>query len=202
MRRGILPQHVSGGPGQGYNGPVSRPTHDIMNAPAPQRSWIKYAAIAAAVLIIGGIGYSTLTKEVKAPDVTFISIEGEKISTRDLRGKVVMVNFWATSCVTCIKEMPGMIETYNKFKGQGLEFVAVAMNYDPPNYVLNYTETNKLPFKVALDSGGDIAKQFGDVTLTPTTFVIGKDGKILKRYVGEPEFSQLHVLLQQALAAS
>lgn len=173
-----------------------------MNAPAPQRSWIKYAAIAAAVLIIGGIGYSTLTKEVKAPDVTFISIEGEKISTRDLRGKVVMVNFWATSCVTCIKEMPGMIETYNKFKGQGLEFVAVAMNYDPPNYVLNYTETNKLPFKVALDSGGDIAKQFGDVTLTPTTFVIGKDGKILKRYVGEPEFSQLHVLLQQALKAS
>ncbi|HWJ95774.1 MAG TPA: TlpA disulfide reductase family protein [Telluria sp.] len=173
-----------------------------MNAPASKPSWIKYAAIGAAVLIIGGIGYSTLTKEVKAPDVTFITIQGEKISTQSLRGKVVMVNFWATSCATCIKEMPAMIQAYNQFKGQGLEFVAVAMNYDPPNYVLNYSETNKLPFKVALDSGGDLAKQFGDVTLTPTTFVIGKDGKILKRYVGEPEFNQLHTLLQKALAAS
>jgi len=173
-----------------------------MNAPASNRSWIKAAAIAAALLIIGGIGYATLTKEVKAPDVTFVSIDGEKVSTSALRGKVVMVNFWATSCVTCIKEMPGMIQTYNKFKGQGLEFVAVAMSYDPPNYVLNYTETNKLPFKVALDSGGDLARQFGDVTLTPTTFVIGKDGQIIKRYVGEPEFNELHALLQKALAAS
>ena len=82
-----------------------------------------------------------------------------------------------------------MVETYNKFKGQGLEFVAVAMQYDPPNYVLNYAETRKLPFKVALDAGGDLAKPFGDVAMTPTTFVIGKDGKILKRYVGEPQFA-------------
>jgi hypothetical protein len=55
--------------------------------------------------------------------------------------------------------------------------------------VLNYTETRKLPFKVALDSGGDLAKAFGDVAMTPTTFVIGKDGKILKRYLGEPDFA-------------
>jgi peroxiredoxin len=112
-----------------------------------------------------------------------------------------MVNFWATSCTTCVKEMPQMVETYNKFKGQGLEFVAVAMKYDPPNYVLNFTETRKLPFTVAMDSGGDLARSFGDVALTPTTFVIGKDGKIIKRYVGEPEFGELHALLQKALAA-
>jgi len=112
-----------------------------------------------------------------------------------------MVNFWATSCASCVREMPAMVDTYNKFKGQGLEFVAVAMQYDPPNYVVNFTETRKLPFIVALDAGGDLAKSFGDVTLTPTTFVIGKDGTILKRYVGEPEFSQLHALLQKALTA-
>jgi peroxiredoxin len=178
------------------------PPDDIMNAPAPKRSWINMAAIVAAVLIIGGIGYQTLTRTVKAPDVTFISIDGEKISSQDLRGKVVMVNFWATSCATCVKEMPGMIDTYNKFKGQGLEFVAVAMSYDRPDYVLNYAQTRKLPFKVALDSGGDLARQFGDVAMTPTTFVIGKDGEILKRYVGEPEFPALHELLQKALTKS
>ena len=166
---------------------------------AGSRAWIKPAAAAAVVLALAGVGYATFSSREVAPDVTFISIAGDKISTQGLRGKVVMVNFWATSCTTCVHEMPAMVDTYNKFKGQGLEFVAVAMQYDPPNYVVNFTETRKLPFIVALDTGGDIAKSFGDVTLTPTTFVIGKDGAILKRYVGEPDFAQLHALLQKAL---
>jgi peroxiredoxin len=168
---------------------------------AQHRSWIKPAAIGALVLALAGVGYMSLAHGEKAPDVTFISIAGDKISTANLRGKVVMVNFWATSCTTCVHEMPAMVDTYNKFKGQGLEFVAVAMQYDPPNYVVNFTETRKLPFIVALDSGGDIAKSFGDVTMTPTTFVIGKDGSILKRYVGEPDFASVHALLKKALTA-
>jgi peroxiredoxin len=170
----------------------------IMSA-SSSRTWIKPAVIGAAVLAIAGIGFATFSQQQQAPDVTFIAINGQKISTQDLRGKVVMINFWATSCATCVKEMPQMVETYNKFKQDGLEFVAVAMSYDPPNYVLNYAETRKLPFKVALDSGGDLAKQFGDVNMTPTTFVIGKDGKILKRYLGEPDFASLHALLQKSL---
>jgi len=98
-----------------------------------------------------------------------------------------------------VHEMPQMVETYNKYKDQGLEFVAVAMSYDPPSYVVNFTETRKLPFKVALDVNGAAAKAYGNVALTPTTFVIGKDGKILKRYVGEPQFAELHALLEKAL---
>jgi peroxiredoxin len=173
-----------------------------MTAPASTRSWIKPAAIGAAVLALAGIGYASLSSNVPAPEVTFISIDGEKISTQNLRGKVVMVNFWATSCVTCVKEMPAMVDTYNKFKGQGLEFIAVAMKYDRPDYVLNFTETRQLPFKVALDSGGDLARAFGDVSLTPTTFVIDKNGKIIKQYVGEPEWASLHTLLQKALKSA
>lgn len=110
-----------------------------------------------------------------------------------------MVNFWATSCTTCVAEMPEMVETYNKYKSQGLEFVAVAMKYDAPNYVVNFTETRQLPFKVALDVTGDAAKAYGDVSMTPTTFVIDKDGNIIKRYVGKPEFPALHALLEKAL---
>ena len=162
-------------------------------------TWLKNGAIAGVLALALG-GYMLSTRAVAAPEVTFIGIDGNKITPESLRGKVVMVNFWATSCATCVKEMPQMVETYNKFKGQGLQFVAVAMQYDPPNYVLNYAATRQLPFKVALDSGGDIAKAYGDVVMTPTTFVIGKDGKILKRYVGEPEFPALHALLKTALA--
>ncbi len=171
-----------------------------MTTSAPKPAWIKPALIAAVVAALAIGGYASMNQSAAAPKVTFIGIDGNKISTESLRGKVVMVNFWATSCATCVKEMPQMVETYNKFKGQGLEFVAVAMQYDPPNYVLNYTATRKLPFKVALDSGGDLAQSFGNVVMTPTTFVIGKDGKILKRYVGEPEFPALHALLAKALA--
>ncbi|MDM5179081.1 TlpA disulfide reductase family protein [Massilia sp. DJPM01] len=166
--------------------------------PSPS-SWLKPALIGAAVLAIAAAGYVALTRGM-APDVTFLDIKGQKISSQSLRGKVFMVNFWATSCATCVKEMPQMVDTYNKFKGEGMEFIAVAMKYDAPSYVLNFTETRQLPFTVALDSSGDLAKAFGDVTLTPTTFVINKEGKIIKRYVGEPDFPALHKLLQETIA--
>ena len=157
--------------------------------------------VALAVVVIAAVGYFSFSAKKAAPDVTFTNLKGEKITSRDLRGKVVLVNFWATSCVTCIKEMPQFVETYNKYKNNGFELVAVAMNYDPPNYVLNYAQTRKLPFHVALDTQGDLAKSFGDVKLTPTTFLIDKKGNIIKRYVGEPEFGALHQLLEKELAA-
>lgn len=171
-----------------------------MTASSPSRSWFKPAAVGAVVLALAGIGYASLSSSTQAPDVTFISIAGDKVSTQSLRGKVVLVNFWATSCVTCVKEMPEMVATYNKYKDQGLEFVAVAMQYDRPDYVLNFAEQRKLPFTVALDSAGDIARQFGDVTLTPTTFLIDKQGKIIKTYVGEPDFGAVHKLIEKELA--
>lgn len=164
------------------------------------KTWVT-AAIVAVVLAIAAVGYFSLSSAKPAPEVTFTTLSGENITMQSLRGKVVMVNFWATSCTTCIKEMPDMVTTYNKYKEQGLDFIAVAMSYDPPNYVLNYAQTRSLPFKIALDVKGDIAKSFDDVKLTPTTYVIDKDGRIIKRYVGEPDFTEVHQLLEKALAA-
>ncbi|SDC40722.1 Thiol-disulfide isomerase or thioredoxin [Cupriavidus sp. YR651] len=161
--------------------------------------------IAAAVVVIallGFFGYRALTPASTVPAATFTLLSGEKVSTADLKGKVYLVNFWATSCTTCVKEMPDMVRTYKQYKDKGLEFVAVAMNYDPPMYVMNYAKTRELPFKVAMDSDGAAAKAFGNVQLTPTTFVVDKNGKILKRYVGEPEWDALHKLLDGALASA
>jgi peroxiredoxin len=171
-----------------------------MQASTKPAAWVKPAIVAVLLAGAAGVAYFSLNSRSSAPDLTFTDIKGEKITAASLRGKVVMVNFWATSCTTCIAEMPQMITTYNKYKAQGLEFVAVAMQYDPPNYVLNYAETRQLPFNVVLDVTGSLAKAYGDVVLTPTTFVIDKEGKIIKRYVGQPEFDALHKLLEQALA--
>ncbi|MEO7030738.1 MAG: TlpA disulfide reductase family protein [Herbaspirillum sp.] len=166
-----------------------------------KRRWLKLA-VAFAAAVLASFAYLSLSAQAKAPNVSFTNLQGQKISLESLRGKVVMVNFWATSCTTCVKEMPQMVETYNKYKAQGLDFVAVAMSYDQPNYVLNYAQTRQLPFHVALDSNDQLAQSFGDVKLTPTTFVIDKHGNIIKRYVGEPEFAELHTLLEKALAAA
>lgn len=170
------------------------------SSPSARRRWTTALLVLAAV-VLATVGYFSFSSKSSAPDVTFTSLTGEKVSMQSLRGKVVMVNFWATSCTTCVHEMPQMVQTYNKYKDRGLDFVAVAMSYDPPNYVLNYAQTRNLPFKVALDTKGDLAKSFGDVKLTPTTYVIDKNGNILKRYVGEPQFAELHQLLEKALAA-
>jgi peroxiredoxin len=135
-----------------------------------------------------------------APAATFTAITGEKVTTSELRGRVVLLNFWATDCVVCVKEMPRLVRTYRKFAAQGFEMIAIAMRYDPPNYVLRYAEQNALPFKVALDPMGELAKAFGDVKLTPTTIVIDKRGNMIKRIVGEPDFAALDALIERSLA--
>ncbi|KNH07659.1 Thiol:disulfide interchange protein tlpA [Candidatus Burkholderia brachyanthoides] len=176
---------------------MSQATQD--STPHAKRGPLRYVAMAFVAGVIAGTGYFAFGGQQKVPDVTFTLLSSQKISTAaDLKGKVYLINFWATSCETCMKEMPQMIDTYNTFKGRGLEFVAVAMNYDVPMYVNNYAQTRNLPFKVAMDDGS-AAKKFGNVQLTPTTFVVDKDGKILKRYVGEPTFAELDQLLDKAL---
>ena len=134
-----------------------------------------------------------------APEVTFVSLQGERITARDLLGKVVIVKFWATDCPVGVKEMPDMVRTYNRYRDRGLEFIAVAMQHDPPNFVIRYAESNRLPFKVALDPTRELAKAYGDVKVTPATFVIDRRGKIVRQYLGEPDFARLHALLEAKL---
>jgi thiol-disulfide isomerase/thioredoxin len=159
-----------------------------------------YAVVGAAVIALGAAAFLS-GGAAAAPASTFVLLDGSRHSTEDLKGKVTLVNFWATSCVTCVAEMPKVIATYDQYKGQGFETLAVAMSYDPPAYVVNYAETRKLPFKVAIDNTGAVAKAWGDVQLTPTSYLVDKQGRIVKRYVGEPDFAELHSLIEKLLAA-
>ncbi|MEW6707868.1 MAG: TlpA disulfide reductase family protein [Pseudomonadota bacterium] len=160
------------------------------------------AAVVLALGIGGVLTYQSLHRYQVMPDVPYTLLDGSSATTAQLRGKVALVNFWATSCTTCVKEMPQIVATHEKYKSRGFETLAVAMSYDPPAYVANFAESRKLPFKVAVDNTGNIAKSFGDVRLTPTTYVINKRGQIVKRYVGEPDFKALHALLEELLAES
>jgi len=161
----------------------------------------KVVSALVALAVLGVSAWLILQPAPKVPEVTFSTLSGKQITSQELKGKVVLVKFWATSCVTCIAQMPQTIETYNEYHDKGFDTIAVAMQYDPANYVINYTETKKLPFTVALDPLGNIAKAFGDVKLTPTAFLIGKDGNIIKRYLGDYDVAEFHRAIEKALAS-
>lgn len=163
---------------------------------------IKQWAAAAALVVfaaVGGFVYLGAGRSA-APESTFVLLDGSHQSTADLRGKVTLVNFWATSCTTCVAEMPEIVATYNKYHTRGFDTLAVAMSYDPPSYVVNFVQTRKLPFKVAIDNTGAVAQAWGDIQLTPTSFIVNKRGEIVKSYVGAPDFAELHRLIEKLLA--
>ena len=164
-----------------------------------KRLWTLLAAVALAAL---AAAVYLGTGRAAAPASTFVLLDGSKTSTQALQGKVVLVNFWATSCVTCVAEMPQLVQTHQKFNARGYETLAVAMSYDPPAYVVNFKETRQLPFKVAIDNTGAVAKAWGDVKITPTTYLVNKRGQIVKQYVGEPDFAALHQLIDKLLTES
>ena len=157
--------------------------------------------VGLAALLVGAAASFALFRDAPAaaPEVRFATLSGKSFATSELRGKVVLVNFWATSCVVCVKEMPRMVETYKKYAPRGYEMVAVAMSYDHPNQVAEFAKSRGLPFQVALDADGAIAKSFGNIRVTPTTFVLDKQGRVLKRYLGEPDWAEFHDLLDKAL---
>jgi peroxiredoxin len=134
-----------------------------------------------------------------APEVTFTSLGGQKIDMRSLRGQVVLVNFWATSCGVCIREMPDLAHLQRRLGDRGFTVIAVAMRYDPPNRVVDYAERAALPFLVALDPMGKIEAAFGGVRGTPTAFIIDKRGQIAQRITGAPDIPRLHTLLEAKL---
>ena len=163
------------------------------------RKQLIFGAAAAAVVAVAAAVYVSSAPSA-APQSTFVLLDGSSQTTAQFKGRVTLVNFWATSCVSCVAEMPQLVSTHKKYQSKGFDIVAVAMKYDPPSYVVNFAQTRALPFKVAIDNTGTVAKAWGDVQLTPTTFVVNKRGEIVKRYVGQPDFAQLHALIERLLA--
>ena len=159
----------------------------------------KHVLIAISILALVSWLALTLTQKPMAPNIELTTLDGKQMALDSLRGKVVLVNFWATSCPGCVNEMPALADIYRKYQPRGLEVVAVAMNYDPPEYVRNYARQRNLPFTVALDTTGKAAEAFSQVKLTPTSFVIDRKGHIIQQTIGELDFAQLKTLLEQQL---
>lgn len=154
------------------------------------------------VIVVALIAFVALQLNNKptAPEITFTTIDGKQISMASLQNKVVLINFWATDCPGCIKEMPELINTYNEYRQQGFEIIAVAMPYDPISQVINYSKSQALPFPVTHDNNAEIVAKFGQVSLTPTAFIYNKQGQLLQKTIGELDFNALKKLLNKELS--
>jgi peroxiredoxin len=160
----------------------------------------KYQWIVAALIAILFLGLILNTiYPNKAPTLKVFSTKGEAMMIYDKNYKFTIINFWATDCPGCIKEMPHLVDTYNKYKKQGIQIIAVSMFYDPPNQVLNFTKQNNIPFPIVIDSDNKIAQQFENIRLTPTSILINRKGQIIDQIVGEIDFNKLETTLSKNL---
>jgi peroxiredoxin len=156
--------------------------------------------VAVAVVAIAAGAAFGMQQRHDIPRAQFVALSGGNFSVSDLRGKVVLVNFWATSCVSCVAEMPKLVEAWRRYAPRGYETVAVAMSYDHPNAVAAFARAHALPFRLALDANGDVARAFGNVSVTPTTYLLDRGGRIVATYVGEPDWQEFHARVERALA--
>jgi peroxiredoxin len=151
-----------------------------------------------ALLLLAGLFFLlTLFSTSAAPDVTFTTITGKKIALSQLRGKTVIVNFWATSCPSCIKEIPHFLDLYRQYHTSGLEIIAVAMTYDPPSHVVALAQSQKLPYDVVLDLKSEHALAFGNVQFTPSTFVISPEGSFVMKKTGLFDPAEMMTLIEK-----
>lgn len=136
-----------------------------------------------------------------SPDISLTTIKGEKLQLASYQGRPVLVTFWATTCPGCIKEMPHLIELYEELHPRGFEIISITMDYDPPNQVLAMSKARDIPYHVALDIQAEAARAFGDVRLTPTSFLIAPDGRIVYRKTGEMDMARVRQDILEMLEA-
>ena len=132
--------------------------------------------------------------------MAFSHAAGQSFRTADLRGKVVLVNFWATTCTTCIKEMPALKATAGEVRGARLPHRGGGDGLRPARPGRRLRRAQRPAFTFVLDRDGSIARGFEGVRLTPTSYVLDKRGRIVQKIPGEPDFDKLHGLLDQLLA--
>lgn len=150
---------------------------------APLFALIVIAAVAAVWLAPSGLA--------RMPSFEATTLDGQTLSSQQLAGKPVFLTFWATSCVTCVAEIPHLVDLHQRYAERGFEVIAIAMDYDPIGHIKAMQQTRQLPYRIAHDSDGKIAEAFGKVRLTPTNLLIDPSGHIVFKKIGEIDFKRL-----------
>ena len=157
----------------------------------------------AALLVAGCLLAAFALRDDGGPDsfpsVSISTIDGRSFDSTAVEGRPLLVTFWSTTCLVCLREMPELEALYRRLSPHGFEMIAVSMPWDPPDEVVRLARTRALPYPVALDVNGAIAHAFGDVSVTPTHFLIGPGGDVAFRRTGALDFAGLEDRLESML---
>jgi peroxiredoxin len=130
-----------------------------------------------------------IESDSRAPDFTFPGLDGKMVSLSDHKGKVVLVNIWATWCPPCVDEMPSMEKLYQNFKGENFEILAVSIDEAGLKAVAPFMKKTNLTFPALIDSEGAINAVYG-VTGVPESFIIDKQGILIKKIIGPVDWAK------------
>jgi peroxiredoxin len=135
------------------------------------------AAATASPEAMKALGIVEMRQPTPAPDVSLPTLDGRRVAMKDFRGRLVLVNFWATWCVPCQWEMPLMERLYQAYRDRGFVILAISIDQGDPERVRAFVRDRKLTYPVALDPSHEVARAFG-VTGLPATLLVGPDGII------------------------
>jgi cytochrome c biogenesis protein CcmG/thiol:disulfide interchange protein DsbE len=156
------------------------------------RYWITPAATSASAESVPG-GFPA------APQFSLVSLSGDRINLEDYKGKVVLLDFWATWCGPCRIEIPGFVKLQNKYASQGLAIIGVSMD-DGPEPVRQFYSEFHMNYPVVMGSD-KLGELYGGIMGLPTSFLIGRDGRIYSKHVGLTDESVFESEIKELLAA-
>jgi len=163
---------------------------DAMQSPFVFR--VRPLLIAAAVIVaIAFPGFNAFGEEDKSvrpstPPWQLAALGGERVKSSDFDGKVVILNFWATWCVPCREEIPGLVELQKQYGDKGVVVVGLSLDQGGPELVKRFVERFKINYPVVM-ADEKIVKEFGSVEAVPTTFIIDREGRIAGKHIGFAE---------------
>ncbi len=163
---------------------------------------IRRAAFAIFILAaLGGLVIMLWPEPARrgVAETEFQLLDGRKITLASLRGRPVLVAFWATSCKPCVEELPDLIRLYKELHPKGFELIAVAMPYDRPLDVQNFVRERNVPYPVALDVEGSTVRAFDGVPYVPMAFAISPEGKITYQQAGRLDIPKARRIIEAGL---
>ena len=128
----------------------------------------------------------------QVPSFTLRKGDGQVVSLADFKGKIVVLNFWATWCAPCIEEMPSLNRLAERYAGKGVEIVAISVDEDPEAYQ-NFLSKNQIRFLTLRDPSRRISEQYGTFKL-PESYVISREGRLLNKIIGAADWSAAEML--------
>jgi thiol-disulfide isomerase/thioredoxin len=156
-------------------------------------------ALLGAIIVLATVLIWLLPSSTPSGETQFVLLDGRTLTLAGLRGRPVLVSFWAPSCAPCLEELPDLIRLYQKWQPRGLELIAVAMPYDPPSLVQQFVQQRGLPYPVALDLDGKVSSAFGGVPVVPAAFLLAPGGRIALQYTGRLDLAKAERVLARYL---